>query len=348
MPLPGTEYRPGQPASAGWHQIPGTALRPLCPTVEAIQGTSGCRALIEAWNGGVADTKRNRLILWGGGHTDYYGNEVYALDLQAGAMVRLTEPSPVTNVNECPEAYVDGNPSSRHTYGALAYVPSEDSMFAFGGSKSNCGSMSTAIWKFDAGERTWKNMERKKEDSLYYAPGITADYDEESGAVFVSDRQSLFRYDAKANKLTKLKQLPEVDYHLTGAVDPAHKLFLMVGYPGQFWAIEIDPRRKYAVHDWSRQVKGCEKLLHAPYPGLAYEPARKAVVAWTGGSSVILFDASQMSCQEETYSNGPGPAHETGTSGRFRYFPALGLFALVYDWQKDAYVLRLSSGSTGR
>jgi len=34
-----------------------------------------------AWSGGALDTKRDRLVIWGGGHADYYGNELYAFYL---------------------------------------------------------------------------------------------------------------------------------------------------------------------------------------------------------------------------------------------------------------------------
>jgi hypothetical protein len=34
-----------------------------------------------AWGGGAHDTKRDRLIVWGGGHGDYGGNELYAFDV---------------------------------------------------------------------------------------------------------------------------------------------------------------------------------------------------------------------------------------------------------------------------
>lgn len=341
-----SEAPAGMSIAVGWHQVPGTSLQPHCPSDSDIQGTMGCRAVIEAWNGGVADTKRDRLIFWGGGHTDYYGNEVYALDLRSRTLLRLTKPSPVTNVDKCPEAYVDGNPSSRHTYGGLVYVPSQDAMFSFGGSKASCGSMSTAIWKFDADRNDWTSVEPHRGDALYYAPGVTADFDADRGIVFVSDRQHFFRFDPKTDELRKVRELPEIDYHLTGVIDPTRKLFLMLGYPGQFWAIDIDPKRNYAIYDWSKRVRGCEKLLRAPYPGLAYDSKRNAVVAWIGGDSVILFDATEMKCEEETYPGGPGPAHETGTSGRFRYFSSLDLFALVFDWKVDAYVLRLSPRSS--
>jgi len=47
----------------------------------------------------------------------YYRNEVHALDLTSRAIERLNNPSHVDNVTAYPEAYVDGAPSSRHSYG---------------------------------------------------------------------------------------------------------------------------------------------------------------------------------------------------------------------------------------
>jgi hypothetical protein len=304
---------------------------------------SGCRSVIDAWNGGVADLKRERLIIWGGGHSDYYGNEVYALDLRSLSMSRLTDPSPATNVNDCPEAYPDGRPSSRHTYGGLAYDPIHDAMFTFGGSKANCGTMSTAIWKFGLSTLQWSSMEPHHGNKLYYAPGITSDFDPNTRMIYVSDRQNFFRYNPATNTLTQRTALPNVDYHLTAVIDPQRKLFLMIGGPGQLWSIEIDPHSKRAVQDWSRRVKGCEKLLHFASPGLAYDPVQRLVVAWAGGDSVIEFDPGKMSCTEKSFSGGPGRSQEEGTGGRFRYFPSLGIFVVVNDWRQNAFYLRLSS-----
>lgn len=342
-PAPGTaDGRSVIPAAPGWYEIPGTELQPHCPSEAAIQGNSGCRSVIDAWNSGVADTRRNRLIFWGGGHADYFGNEVYALDLKERTIVRLTEPSPVTNVNECPEAYSDGRPSSRHTYGGLAYAPRQDAMFSFGGSKSNCGAMSMAIWRFDLSSLAWSNLVPNRGAKLYYAPGITSDFDPKTGAIYVSDRQYFFRYDPDTNTLTRLVELPDVDYHLNGVIDPGRELFLMMGSPGQLWSIEIGLHSSHSVRDWSGRVRGCEKLLHANFPGLSYDPARRMIVGWVGGDSVILFDTREMRCSEETYPGGPGRAQEAGTGGRFRYFPDLGVFALVNNWKQNAYLLRLN------
>src|SRR6266849_4211047 len=108
----------GIPTTLGWYQIPNTT-GPACPS-----GFTGCANVVAAWSGGIADTTRNRLILWGGGHTDYNGNEVYALDLNTLTFARLNNPS--TPAGSCVAANPDGTPNSRHTYGGLAYLPSTD------------------------------------------------------------------------------------------------------------------------------------------------------------------------------------------------------------------------------
>src|SRR5258708_5146926 len=113
-------------SSLGWYQIPNSA-GPACHA-----GFTGCANVVAAWSGGVADSTRNRLIVWGGGHTDYNGNEIYALDLNALTFTRLNNPS--APINSFTTANADATPNARHTYGGLAYLPSADQIFAFNGS----------------------------------------------------------------------------------------------------------------------------------------------------------------------------------------------------------------------
>ena len=329
----------------GWHEIPSTILASVCPSTPEIQGNTGCRAVLAAWSGGVSDTKRNRLIVWGGGHSDYFGNEVYALNLAPPSLVRLTDPSPISNVNSCPEAYADGRPSSRHTYEGLVYVPQEDAMFSFGGSKSSCGAMSQSIWKLDLATLQWTFMEPHRGAAFLYAAGITAEYDPNTHAVFFSDTEHFFRYEPATNTVKELAELHGVGYQQSGVLDPDHKLFLIVGYNQKFGAIRIDRSSKYSLEDWSGKVQGCDALLRVPNPGLAYDPVQRVIVGWVGGNSVYLFDPDRKVCTEKTFPGGPGQAQEKGTNGRFRYFQELGVFALVNDWKTNAYLLRLTGYS---
>ena len=329
----------------GWHEIPNTQLAPHCPSTPEIQGNTGCQSVIIAWNGGVADLKRDRLIIWGGGHSDYYGNEVYALDLRRSTMERLTDPSPVSNVNSCPEAYTDGRPSARHTYNGLVQVSEDDAMFSLGGSKSSCGSLSESIWKLNLSTLKWTLMEPHQGDPFLYEP-ISADYDPNTHAVFFSDTEHFFRYDPASNTVKRLSELHGVDYHQTGVIDPERKIFIMIGYPRQFWVIDIGPHSTHAIQDWSKQVRGCEPLLNVPAPGLAFDTVQHVIVGWAGGDSVYLFDPARKSCTERSFPGGPSKAQPKGTYGRFRYFPALGVFALVNDWNHDAYTLRLTEAAS--
>ena len=338
----------GLPEGLGWREIPNTKLSQRCPATKEIQGNTGCQAVLSAWNGGIADAKHERLIIWGGGHSDYFGNEIYALNLKKLTLDRLTDPSPISNVHSCPEAYTDGRPSARHTYNGLVYVREQDAMFSLGGSKSSCGSMSDKIWKLDLDTMQWTLMEPHRGDNFLYAPGISADYDPNSHAVLFSDTEHFFRYDTSTNTVKKLSELHGVDYHQTGILDPERKLFLMIGYPNQFWAIDVGPHSKYDIQDWSKRVRGCDALVHAPAPGLAYDPVQHAVVSWVGGDSVYVFDPDQKICEEKSFPHGPGKAQEKGSFGRFRYFPSRRVFVIVNDWNQNAYTLRLTEALSSK
>ena len=63
----------------GWFDIPKTHLRSVCPppanftqkgVVQSYVFSGYCNQVTGAWNSGVMDTLRNRLIIWGGGHAD--------------------------------------------------------------------------------------------------------------------------------------------------------------------------------------------------------------------------------------------------------------------------------------
>ncbi len=67
----------------GWTPLANTILQNVCAS-QSPGGNIGCEGVVYAWSSAVADTARNRLIIWGGGHADYLGNEVYALYPFAG------------------------------------------------------------------------------------------------------------------------------------------------------------------------------------------------------------------------------------------------------------------------
>jgi hypothetical protein len=89
------------------------------------------RAVLDAWNGGALATgfgRKGALIIYGGGHADYYGNEVYAFDLETRLWQRLTNPytTPAFPIDE--GIWPDGTPSVPHTYDQVDYHPATNSL----------------------------------------------------------------------------------------------------------------------------------------------------------------------------------------------------------------------------
>ena len=335
----------GIPASLGWFQIPNSSMQPVCASASQypdIQGSTGCASVMLAWGGAAADTKRNRMIVWGGGHTNYFGNEVYALDLNSLSMLRLNNPSPVSNVSTCPESYTDGTPSSRHTYDGLVYLPTQDKMFAYGGAKANCGYLSTGTWELDPSTTGWQSMDPHSGTTPGGWPGVMADYDPNTGLVFLFDTQNFFSYNPATNTYTKVGQQTGPGDNLTGVIDPGRKLFVMVG-GGSFYAYTIG-NGTYTLQNWTSQVSGCSALMSVGSPGLAYDPVQQLIVGWAGGNTVYQFNPDTKTCSAVTYPNGPGAQQQYGTYGRWRYFPSLGVFVIVNDWQQNAWTLRLTQG----
>ena len=149
------------------------------------------------------------MIIWGGGHTDYNGNELYALDLNNLTLARLNNPSPPAN--GCVATGPDGNPNARHTYGGLAYITYTDKLFAFNGSlacSTGAGAAPPDSWTNDLATLQWTKQNYAGISPGSAAPGTefgdTADYDPNSQLVFATDPTGIFSYNYATNTWAQL------------------------------------------------------------------------------------------------------------------------------------------------
>src|SRR5262249_21324508 len=144
------------PVGLGWFNldatIAGAQTEPQnrlseCPT-PVPAGDQGCPLGVFAYSGAAYDTSRNRMIFWGGGHSDYLGNEGYEINLKGTPKwTRLTNPSPNPNFGvPCPdgqqvlfETLADGGPNARHSYSDLLYYPDADQFVSAGTGALGCG-----------------------------------------------------------------------------------------------------------------------------------------------------------------------------------------------------------------
>jgi hypothetical protein len=341
--------------SIGWYEVPKSTLRAVCPANTAQYDFFGlCGNVVGAWNSAIADTQHDRLVIWGGGHADYYGNEVYAFNLQDMQMTRLNDPSPINTTATCVETLADAKPNSRHTYDGLAYIAHAGRMFSFGGSLNECGFFSGATWTLDLATLQWTNMQPRG-GAPHAGAGVVADYDPNTKLVYLDDVSQFWSYDFDTDTYKVRNSGAVIDYHMTGVIDPKRKLFLIMGGAGAtgggLKAISIGPSGKYSMKDWTgAAMPTCGPLLRVDYPGLAYDPVEDRIVGWPDfGNQVYLFDPDSKTCAVRAFPGGPpdsahqGSPHTTnGTFGRFRYFPDKDVFVLVNDAATDVYLLRIT------
>ena len=306
-----------------------------------------------------------------GGHNDYGGNECYYYDPVAGHVVRANNPSsPVTQT--CTAAYPDGLPSSRHNYGSQAYIPvssfnpTGDRLFLFGGVHyCASGGFSTDTWTLalanvgTGGLGGWQQMDATLGNGGAHPSGANPDaqsqYDPNTGLVYVVDSGTgLWSYSLAANAYTFLSTCgSDESEHMGSVLDPVDKrLYIMGDSVAEY--CNVTPGGGFGETHVTLPAS-CSSLPGGPLAGnvngFAWDTVLGKVVSWPDfGPSIYVYDPVGNTCTTQTYTaNAPpdsahtgSPSTTNGTFGRFGYFPSLGLYVLVNDWNIDVHTLRIT------
>jgi hypothetical protein len=341
----------GLPCTLGWYQIPNTSISGICPSYTDIQAQTGCPAVMSAWSGGLVDTTRNRFIIHGGGHSDYYGNEIYAIDFNAtpiapGLVHDASHGSAISNVGSCPEAFSDGTPNARHTYNGLWYLPTQDAYWMYGAGLSACGNFSDGQWTYSPTASTWKQLSNSNHpNSAQNGSTPQFAYDSVSDSIYeVESNTGIFwQYNPATNAWTDLATISGCGTdNATTAIDPVHRLYMCVG-SGDFHKITLGS--PYTATDLSG-ASGCSGLVSALSPGFTFDPVQQKFVGYVSGNGVYVYDPVANSCTTQTYTGGPTTVQPVGTYGRFQYMPGIGGFVYVGSTTTNVWFLRLTAQAT--
>jgi hypothetical protein len=352
----------------GWTDVSGQQItQGNCPS-PLPPGDDGCAGVVQAWNSAIVDTTRNCLWVWGGGHSDYAGNEIYNFCLGTGVAQRVNTPTITADLTQCSAAYSDGAPSARHTYGGTVYVPTIDSMMVFGGVFwCTAGGFDTHdTWMLALGSaggaavNGWTHISPTCVGDGGNCPNdqngnSQLQYDPVNEVVYLNDASTGFwMFNPATNTYTFLASGPsDLTIHQNTVIDPVHRLFLRFG-DGTGQSISIAAGSTYA--ETQLTMAGCASLSGGSLagsvePGLAWDSVLQVIVAWPNfGPGVYLYNPVTDSCTTATYTpNAPpnsaqagSPNTTNGTYKRFGYFPAYGEYVLVNDWDIDVHTLRLT------
>jgi hypothetical protein len=334
-----------------WLRVPNSNLSAVnpCPANNcSYSSVTGVSAVMDAWSGGTFDSTRNRLIIWGGGHNDYAGNEVYAFDLATLSWSRLTNPStPNTNNSG---TYGDGTPSSRHTYATVAYLPNVDRMFNAGGAIYQSGNGNNMTWFFNFSNNTWQRRTDAPSPSNGECCGHAAAYDPVTGHVFRSHGGGLSEYDPNNNTWTNHGG-SSPSLYINAAIAPADRLMVAVGGGSYgvagtyYW--RLNPLSG-ALNKAS--TSGDKTVELGAAPGFAWSSSANVFVGWNGGSAVYTLDPKTWVWTkiDPAVANTviPTAPNSRGTYGRFQYVPAMNVFVLVNRVNEDVYIYKPAFGGS--
>jgi hypothetical protein len=323
-------YNPNYPANAPWH------------------GVSGLKMIIGAWSGGTMDTERSRLLIWGGGHADYAGNEIYAFSLETLEWAMVASPS--VNVGGSPEShlYPDGHPRSFHTHNYFTYVPGVDDFVSFGGlGPYPISSETKMVFSYDFDTNDW-SVDAIPNVPNGSARGGNAVYDPATHCVWHhggAGGSHLNRYNVATNSWTTYTPSKYVNIYGTAALDPDRRLLVLCGgYSGsQFLVWDLNKPNDPC---FTPATSGDRRMESENAPGFEFDPVIRKFAAWDGGASVYTLDPDNWQWERIPPANSvtPAAACNTGTYGRFRYVPIKNVYVAVNATNQNVYIYRLTEG----
>lgn len=341
-----------------WYPIPGTALSSVAPSPTPI-GNTGPSSKIDTWNGATLKRSGSVYMLGAaGGHRDYAGNEVDALQLNTATprWVQLRAPTANASVVDAAQFYLDKRPAATHTYYATQFVDSQNRMLVMaspglGGigatPPSNWYAGSSYSFSFNVATGDWDAPEYIAQfpgggdftACLCVKHPVTED-------IYYSRNYSdgWFRYRPSTNSWTKLSSVSRGPWYAGTAIDPNRNRILVVGgYDSNGPEVRnLDGSSVSA----SFGGMGASALAVSGYPGAIFDEGNdNFLVFFNSGGSVAVrrVNASTWSVDAPTFTGTPPSARSNGIQNSAQYVPELGGFVIANSYGGNVHFVRTST-----
>lgn len=339
-----------------WYEIPNTALSSVNPSVRAL-GVTGPTSKIDAWCGACLKRHGSVYMLGAaGGHGDYGGNEVNALELNV-PNPRWTElRGPTVNadiINET-QFYLDQRPSSTHTYYATQFIEKLNRMIVFSsGGVSGPFPAAPADFPYKGDKRSFSFDVAKgdwdKPDYVALYPGtgsylvalcvkhpITDDvyYSKSYGSGW-------FRWASATNTWTQLSTVSRSPWYAGAAIDHLRNRMLIVG-GGRPEVRNFQGELLSAIFTGL----GIAALTLDGYPAVIYdETTDRYLVAFNSNPSIkILRVHPETWFVDEPVFNGNAPAwRANGIQNALQYVPELRGMVIANKHDGNVFFVRTSA-----
>jgi hypothetical protein len=343
-----------------WYQIPGTALSSVDPATKSL-GITGPSAKIDAWCGAALKRKGSVYMIGAaGGHADYAGNEVDALQLntEKPAWAQLRAPTPNSQIINATAVYLDRRPGATHTYSQSHYINASNRLVVFA-RDGVTGDFPAPPPDFPYVGESWsKSFDTTAGDwdpPEYIArfpgtgdtPGALCAKHPWTDDVYYSRNygSGWYRWSSTSNTWTRLSGTSRSPWYAGGAIDPIRNQMLIVGGYSPIDPIVTDLNgNSIAV---SFKGLGAAALRVVNYPGVIYDEALdKYIVVYNDGDTsikVCTVDAATWEVADGGMSGVPPAVRKNGIHNSVQYVPELKGFVIATKHTGDVYFVRTST-----
>jgi len=321
------------------------------------EGQSG---VMNDWCGGAFATgfgSMGGLVVWGGGHNGYGGNELYVFNLATRLWERYTEPSnySASSCNGSTGAYPDGAPCPPHTYAYLGYQPKTNSFVTLSVTPNPVGYNCLNIpYLFSFGTKKWKAGAQRNFGTGGDCTGASSAYDPTRDVFWMvpSYGSNFCKYDPNANTWTNYGSYDPG--WAVPAVDPILDLFVTPA-GGGVNAVKVKDLSNPSAAAVTVTTIGDQTLLNAGYKGFDWDPVSGKFVGWVSGGDVYTLTLPATNWRTAAWvweKISPAPdntvtptaPNSNGTYGRWRYAPNVNAFVVVNKTTDAVYMYKLTGG----
>ncbi len=303
-------------------------------------GAVGFSAVTEAWNSAAYASRfgvSGSMIVFGGGHNDYFGSDVHAFDLARRQWRRIsdgyvngTDGDYGEGASYADAVYPDGSPLPPHTYGYVQYDPLGNDYLLLKGQTElgpavkaraipHLFNLDTLRWRHGAqhptavlnagGCTTWDDARRV----LWGHAG-----DDGGGNVFIGFYPDGDNANTTCGRWTDHfpNKLPGIANHNAMQIDPLHDI-IVVSVHGRDELHALDPADPARAIRRLRSV-GSKPLLQ-PYAALEYAPNIARLVYFSpldGGMVYTIAPAHQRHAGREVIEEYTWQAHPPAAGSR--------------------------------
>lgn len=344
-----------------WFEIPGTSVSSVEPRVDSLQrGGTGPRSKIEAWCGAALRSKGSVYLIGAcGGHGDYAGNEVDAIQLgvDTPSWKELRGPSASGVLINHSECYLDKRRSATHTYYCQQYCDATDSLIMM----PSPGMWSSALpdppgdWPY-VGTRPmafsfvandW--LPPEKYDAIAFAKSsdwiaLLAATDRATGDIYYARAGDgrLWRFSPTSGKTITIGGYDHSNY-AGAAIDPIRQRMLVVGdYSGTVGprVVQLDKAEKLPV---KFSGLGAGALSMGGYPGVVFDESADRFLVFKNANPIVTYsvDAETFDVSILPVAKAP-PARLGGILNSIQYAPELKGVVVATSYFGNMHFMRLA------